>query len=174
MTDLELDQLLDTWQAPAPTPAFRRKLRAPTRRQRRPLRWALLLLAASLTLMVATGQRSDPVMGVVNRFWENALELFEVWSTTGMVNRIRQSDPKVYVDGQPAPPPRFVHAAIMEVDIPGEGVYFVTVHRRLQGWTEAGRVHGNLIEFRVGEKRVIVECNRSISADHPVAIRRQP
>ena len=177
MTDAELDRILNAWEAPPPPPGLRQALHTrltwPRRRFFRPLRWALAIAAASFTLVIATEQpAANPLVSAVNRFWENVLQSFEAWRITAIVDTIRKSDPKVYVDGLPAAPPRFTHAALLEVDVPGEGVYIVTLGK-VRSWTEAGRIRGNVLEFRAGEKHVTIECNRTlVDADRPVFVRR--
>jgi hypothetical protein len=43
------------------------------------------------------------------------------------------------------------------------------------GWVEAGRIHGNVIEFQAGSKQVRIECDRPIvDSDRPVFVMRRP
>ena len=97
--------------------------------------------------------------------------------------QIRQSEPKVYVDGQLVAPLVYGPGASMNVKVPEDGVYVITSypmpsHRAdggLTGWAEAGRMHGNVIEFQAGCKQVRIECNKPIvDSDRPVFAMRRP
>ena len=63
----------------------------------------------------------------------------------------------------------------MAVQVPGEGVYWITFfRRRLTGWVEAGRIHGSVIEFQADGKQVRIECSRPIvDSDRPVFVMRR-
>ena len=192
MNETELDRLLDSWTAPAPSPFLREGLRArfpraERRRFTRPLRWVLLTAAASVMLAIGMGQSSgNPwdfrVVSVLNQLYENFLNGLAAWQSTSIVAQIRQSEPKVYVEGQLVAPLAYGPAARMDVQVPGDGVYFITSYPmprrqadgRPTGWVEAGHIHGNVIEFQAGSKQVRIECNKPIvDADRPVfALRR--
>lgn len=186
MNDTELDRLLDTWEAPAPPLSLREGLRAgfPRAERRsfaRPLRWVLVIAIASATLAIGmeqSGQNSwnFGLVRAFNRVYESVIEGFEAWRATAIVARIRQSEPKVYVDGQLAAPLEYGHAATMDVRVPGEGVYSIIAYpARLTGWVEAGRIHANTIEFQAGGKQVRIECTQPIvESDRPVLARRRP
>jgi hypothetical protein len=71
----------------------------------------------------------------------------------------------------------------MDVQVPGEGVYSIISypmrsHRAdggLTGWVEAGRIHGNVIEFQAGGAQVRIECDKPIvDSDRPVFALRRP
>jgi hypothetical protein len=189
MNDIELDRLLDTWSAPAPPPSLREGLRArfPRVEHRRfayPLRWALAIGVISATLVIGMERSRESQLGyqvvrVVNRLYENFMEGLEAWRATLLVAQIRQSEPKVYVDGQLVAPLEYGHAASMNVNVPGEGLYSIITypmpgHRAdggLTGWVEAGNVRGNVIEFQAGGKQVRIECNQPIvDSDRPVFV----
>lgn len=99
-----------------------------------------------------------------------------------IVAKIKQSDPKVYVDGSLMAPLEYGPAKTMNVLVPEEGLYSISLYRytglrtaggRPTGWVEAGHIHGNEIEFRAGSKQVRIECNETIvDADRPVFARR--
>ena len=77
--------------------------------------------------------------------------------------RIRQSDPRVYADGQLLPPLEYGHAATMVVRVPGEGVYsIISYPGGLTGWVEAGHIHGSVIEFKAGSRQIRIEYNKSV------------
>jgi hypothetical protein len=91
------------------------------------------------------------------------------------LDRVRQSDPKVYVDGQLASPPSYGPATKISVVVPGEGVYSIISVPGLAGWLEAGRIHGSVIEFKAGNKQVRIECNKPITdSDLPIFVMHQP
>jgi hypothetical protein len=183
MNDTELDLLLDTWEAPLPAPSLRAGLRArfprpEPRRSTRPLRWVLAIAVASATLAIGMEQSgTNPwdfrLVRAVNRLYEDFVQALEAWRASGLVARIRQSDPKVYVDGRQVGPLGYGHAATMEVQVPGEGRYSIISFPGLTGWIEAGHIHGSVIEFQAGSKHVRIECNKPIvDSDRPVFARR--
>jgi hypothetical protein len=149
------------------------------RRFVRPLRWVLVALAvASAALAVAMEQSSEPVsdypiVRLLGRIYEHIADALEAHRAIALVWQIRLSDPKVYVDGQPAAPLQSRHANVLRVQVPGDGPYLVTFWSRgLQGWTEAGRVHGSAIEFQAGAHHVVIQCSRPLgSSDTPVFVR---
>jgi hypothetical protein len=186
MNDAELDRLLDTWKVPPPPASLRAGLkarfpRAEPRRFARPLRWILVLVTASATLAVGFEKRTSDLwdsglVRVLSQLSEGVIESFAVWRASALVNQIRESEPKVYVNGQLVAPLRYGHGASMDVQVPGEGVYsIITYPAGLSGWVEAGRIHGSMIEFQAGSKQVRIECNKPIvDFDRPVfALRRQ-
>ena len=121
MNDTELDQLLETWEAPTSPPSLRRNLRArfPRTERRsfaRPLRWVLAIAVASATLAIGMEQSgANPwdfqIVRCLNRLYEGFMEGLAARQASNMVNRILQSEPKVYVDGQLVAPSRFVAPA---------------------------------------------------------------
>jgi hypothetical protein len=193
MNDTELDRLLDIWEAPSPPPSLREGLRArfpraERRRFIRPLRWVLAIAVASATLAIGMEESGENfwdfrVVRVLNRLYEGFMEGFEVRMAAGIVARIRQSEPKVYVEGQLVAPLEYGRAATMDVQVPGDGVYSIISypmpgHRAdggLSGWIEAGHIYRNVIEFQVGGKQVRIECNKPIvDSDRPVFVMRRP
>ena len=64
----------------------------------------------------------------------------------------------------------------MEVYVPAEDTYSIISYRgKMRGWTEAGVIHGSVIEFQVERKRVRIECNRPIvDSDRLVFVMRRP
>lgn len=190
MNDVELDQLLDTWIAPAPSPSLRHDLRArfprtQPRRYVRPLRWALLI-ALSFILAVALAQSSEnrwdvPVVRALNQMYQKFIEAQDARRSSAIAREIRDSEPRTYVDGQLVEPPEYFASARLDVRVPGEGMYSITSFRftplknaagRPTGWVEGGRIHGNAIEFQAGSKHVLIECNKQIvDSDRPVFIR---
>jgi hypothetical protein len=114
---------------------------------------------------------------------ENLLEGLEAWQATSIVAQIRQSEPKVYVDGQLVAPLKYGPAASIDVQVPGDGVYSIIPYpiRRHRasgeptGWVEAGHLHGSVIEFQAGGKPVRIECNKPIvDTDRPVFAMHRP
>jgi hypothetical protein len=185
MNDTELDRLLDTWEAPASPPSLRERLRArfprtERRKLTRPLGWVLVAAAASLTLAIGMEQtRTNPwdfqIGEIFQRLHMHLYEAFEAHRAAYLRSEIRAADPKVYVDGQPAPPLEYGGGARMDVQVPGDGVYSVLIYSLAPaGWAKAGRIHGNVIEFQAGTRQVRIECNRQIVSDNrPVFVRRR-
>ena len=172
MNDIELDRLLDAWETPAPSPALRVSLRDqfPRRTFRsfgRPLRWVLAIAVASTTLAIATEQTNGNAL----RFFLAHIEEFllrlrfnlELRQSHAILLRIRDSNPKVFVDGQPAPPPE-VNGRYLSVHVRGDGIYWVMpAHApELRGWIWNGSVHENVLEFEAGARHVRIECDRPV------------
>ena len=188
MNDTELDQLLDTWKAPAPTPSLGGRLRARFPRAERtqfprPLRWGLVTLlgAAALTVAVAqTGEsHADVVMHMVNHVYTVLVFTMDSHRAPFIRNEIRQSQPRVYVDGQLVDPLEYRGGATLVVHVPRDGAYAATWIRYVdrfapglrQGWVEAGRIHDNVVEFEAGGKQVRIECKRPIiDGERPVFV----
>jgi hypothetical protein len=194
MNDTELDDLLNTWGPPALPPSLREGLRArfprvERSRFARPLGWVLVTAVVSITLAIGMAKSGENpwqfrIVRFVNQLYEGFfLEGFEAWRASSIVAQIRQSEPRVYVSRQLAAPLKYGPAATMDVQVPGDGDYAITSypmpsHRAdggLTGWVEAGHIHGNVIEFQAGSKRVHIECNKPIvDFDRPVFARRWP
>ena len=191
MNETELDRLLNTWEAPVPSRRLREDLRArfpraERRRFARPLGWVLAIAVASVTLAVGMEQsganpwdfRFTRVLNHLNHLYQGLMESFEPRMARSIVAEIRQSEPKVYVDGQLGATLEYDHAATMNVQVPGDGVYSImSISSRggLTGWVEAGRIHGNVVEFKAGGRQIRIECNKAIvDADRPVLVRRRP
>ncbi len=186
MNDTELDRLLDLWEAPASPHSLREDLRArfPSAESLgfvRSLRWAFATIAASVALAialagaVAVALSNDtladlPVIRSLNELYQNFVEARQAARANEIATRVAESDPKVFIDGQPAAPPQFGPAATIDVQIPGDGVYSITMFPISErtaddhptGWIEAGRLSGNVIEFQAGGKHVRIECNKPI------------
>jgi len=183
MNDNELDRLLDAWEAPPPPIGIRERLRArlPRAERRRFAhwrRWALLIAAASATLAISLGQSADnqlPFQFRFSRLYDWLIQSIDIWRAGEIRDRVRQSDPKVYVDEQLVSPPSYGPAAKISVLVPGEGVYSIISVPGVAGWVENGRIHGSVIEFKAGNKQVRIECNKTIvQSDEPVFVRHQP
>ena len=192
MNDTELDQLLDTWEAPAPPPSLREDVRgrfprAEPRRFARPLGWVLVVVAsAALAIGMEQGEANPwdfQLVSVLNRLYKSFVEGFEARLALYIRDQIRRSQPKVYINGRLGAPLQYGPAASMDVQVPGEGVYSIisypmTSHRAdggLTGWVESGRIHGNVIEFQAGGAQVRIECDKPIvDFDRPVFALRRP
>jgi hypothetical protein len=199
MNDTELDRLLNTWEAAAPRHSLRDGLRERfPRRERlgfvRPLRWAaaiMVVFAAFAIVTMAVGeaaQNSDvyadsPILRALAYLYENFSQGREARRVETVIAKIKESDPRVFVDGRLLGPPEFGPAKTMTVLLPDEGLYSISLYRytnlrnavgRPTGWIEAGHVYGNLIEFQVGSKQVRIECNQQMAdRDGPVFIMRR-
>ncbi len=190
MNDTELDRLLNTWEAPAPPHSLRDRLRARFPRAERtgfgwPLKWALVgLCSLGLTIAVAqTGEsHGDALLRAVHMHIRGLMMMVDAHRATFMRNAIRESQPRVYVDGQLAAPLEYGNSSSLLVQVPGDGVYGVllfdiswTPSGQGMGFVEAGSVHGSVIEFQAGGKQVRIECNQSVvDGERPVWVRRQP
>ncbi len=185
MNDTELDQLLDSWEAPPPPSTLRSGLRArfPRSERRRlspRLGWALAFAAASCTVVFGLAQvNTKPVEShfteLFNHVYEHVTGVMASWEASDLVTRIRESRPKVYFDGQLGPALRFDRAKVVDVDVPGEGRYsFTSVNPKREGWTEAGHIHDKTIQFRAGRKLVRIECASTIfDSDRPVFVKHR-
>jgi len=187
MNEAELDRLLDAWEAPEPPASLRAGLRArfPRAERRRfagPLRWglAIAILTVALAGMAQTGadSRDNPLVGVLTHLYSHFLRGLELRRGASIANQIRQSNPRVYVDGQAAAPLEYAPASRMDVQVPGEGVFSLVPYRMPPdsgGWIEAGRIHENAIEFRARGRRVRIVCDKPIvDSDLPVFVRQRP
>lgn len=187
MNDTELDRLLNAWEAPAPPPSLRKGLKArfprgERRRFVRPMKWVLAAAVVCATLAIGLGQGGAErwdfhFVRALNRLYEGLVQGLEARRAVGIVARIRQSAPKVYVDGQLAAPLEFAAASRMDVQVPGEGVYSVLLFHPagLTGWDEAGRMHDHVIEFQAHGRQVRIECDQAIvDSEEPVFVRRRP
>jgi hypothetical protein len=148
----------------------------------------VLLLSAALAIGMGQQVRESrldlPILGFLNQIYTNWMQGREAARASRMVHNIMRSDPKVYVDGQLAAPLKYGLASTMMVQIPGNGSYTVALYRYMEqrradgaptGWFEAGRVHGNVIEFRAAGKQVRIECRSPIvDEDSPVFAIRRP
>lgn len=193
MNETELDQLLDSWAAPAPPLSLREGLRerfprVERRRFFRPLGWALAVVVALVTLSIGMGQSSEGgwdsrLVNILNQLYEHFLDGIKAWQSIGIVRQVRESDPKVYVDGLVAAPLEYGPGASMKVQVPGDGEYVIMTYPMPShqadgvptGWVEAGHIHANVIEFQAGSKQVRIECNKPIvDSDRPVFALRRP
>lgn len=190
MNDTELDPLLETWSAPAPPESLRDGLRArlsrgARRASPRSLRWAFAVCLALLALGAALARNSEnrwdlPIVQFLNEVYGKFIQGRQAQRAAGIAQAIRDSDPKMYVDGQLAAPPDYAHAVALDMQVPGDGEYSITFYSfvarqtadgRPTGWVEAGRIHDNVIEFQAGARRVRIECNKQIvDQDRPVFV----
>lgn len=194
MNDTELDRLLDTWDAPAPAESMRQRLRARfprTNRLRftRPLKWVVVgLCSLGLTIAIAqTGEsHRDVVMNAVSHVYMGVVMMVDSHRAVFIRDAIRQSEPRVYVDGQPGATLEYRGGASVVVKVPGDGVYAAVFVRYLDHFTQspsgtrvpyvaAGRVHDNVVEFQADGKQFRVECNRPIiEGELPVFVKHLP
>ena len=180
MNETELDQLLNTWEAPMPPRTLRSNLRdrfprAERRWFGRPLRWVLVGVVACATLAVGMEQSSgssslDFLFMPIRRLVTGVIEGIAIRQAAAIRNQIRDADPKVFVDGQPAGSITYKGGATMWIEVPGDGTFVIAMYPPHQGgWVEAGRLHDRVLEFQAGSKQVRIECNKSVvDADHAV------
>jgi hypothetical protein len=183
MNDADLDRLLACWEAPAAPTSLRNRVRGRQRPEpvvrSRTLKWGLALVATSVVLTAAIGQTQKADAGVLSGMFHRARSVWfefvlqprEVHRADALVARIRESNPKVYVDGEPAGRPEFGPAASMTVRLPA-GTYTIMVYRYTQeenaagqptGWREVGYIEGSRIEFDAGNHRVRIECSQPLT-----------
>jgi hypothetical protein len=194
MNDSELDQLLDSWKAPAAAQSMRRRLKGKIPGKEwhflaPPLIWVLAALIGSVVLTVAIAQNRDTGSGILIEivsqarmtFAEYFLQPREAERAAGIVAKIRQSNPKVYINGELAGPLEYGTAGSIKVRLP-DGIYSLMLYRstghesadgRLAGWLEAGHIHGKSIEFEADSQRVRIECDEDlVERERGVFIRR--
>lgn len=154
--------------------------RAEPPRIARRLFWTLAGVAASLTLVIGLSKAADDssdfsLASLFEHVYDHIMDAVDAHQTVAIVARVQQSQPKVFVDGQPAPPLEYGRTRTIIVDVPGDGAYsIISLHRKPSGWIEAGRIHGNAIEFQAGSKQVRIECTQPITdSDRAVFIRRR-
>jgi hypothetical protein len=193
MNDSDLDHLLDSWKAPAAPQSMRKGLRGRLPRSEwhvlpRPLIWLLVALLGSVVLAMSMTQARDTHSGIlleiVNRargaWFEYFVQPREAERAARIVAKIRQSKPKVYLNGKLAGALEY-SADSMTVHVP-DGVYSLTLYPYIgqenadgqaTGQSEAGHIHGKLIEFQAGSQRVRIECDEAlVERDRGVFIRR--
>lgn len=149
----------------------------------------MAIVVASIALAFGMAQTSESqgnyrIVRILDALYNHLLGGFEAHQASRIVAQVRQSEPKVYVDGQLVAPLEYGPATRMDVQVPGDGVYSIMVYRFMQrqtadgsptGWVAAGQIHGNVIEFQAGGKQVRIECNQPIvDSDRPVFVRRRP
>jgi hypothetical protein len=183
MTDVELDRLLDGWQAPVPPPSLRVGLRdrfprAERRRFPHPLRW-VLVAAVFATLAVGMQQSSSAPFYIFERLRELVSPFFDglrFYRLSEVLVRVRDSNPQVFVDGVPAPQPLRIMGSHIAIEIPGDGIYQVMLvaPASIEGLTQTGHVRGNVLDFQAGGRHVRIVCNQPVTdRDNPIYVRRQ-
>jgi hypothetical protein len=103
-----------------------------------PRKWLILIAVASATLVIGLGQNGEnrwafQIARVLDQLYKSFVQSLEARRAADIVARIRQSEPKVYVDGQLAAPLEYGPAAKINVHIPGEGVYSIISYPGLAG-----------------------------------------
>ncbi len=180
MNDLELDGLLDSWHTPPPSPQLRTELlaRFPSTRStsvRHPFRWVLAIALIALTMTIATGQTESTGLDALIAFLQHVYNsIVDTHVQSAIMVRIRESHPKVFIDGQPSPPPVAMRGASFVIHVPGDAFYQVVLFHDDSGrWTETGAIHGNILTFQAGERQVRIVCDKNlVDADRRVYTRR--
>lgn len=168
MTDNELDQLLNRWRAPVAAPGLRERVlqRFPRRERRsfwRPLRWALPVALALCMLALATapsGRALENLAGGVQQLIVGVHQFFGSHWAAHVLMAVRNSHPKVYVDGQLLSETEYGgRGATMWVQIPGEGKYVIALHPALMAGRAlpAGQFRGRDLEFQAAGRLVRME-----------------
>ena len=183
MTENELDQMLNRWRVPAASSGLRERVleRFPRRERRsfwRPLRWALPIAAALCMIALGTAQSGHPLENLANGVQGliAGLEQFFGSHWAGhILSAVRNSHPKVYVDGQLLSETEYGgRGATMWVQVPGEAKYVIALHPALIGGfaVPAGRFRGRDLEFQAGGRVVRMEWGPTLGfgAERPVYI----
>jgi hypothetical protein len=145
----------------------------------------LVVLAATATLAIGMeeSRQNSWGSGIVQLFsevYEGVTGTIETWPSRRVTAQVRQSDPRVYVDGELSAPLKYGPLvgpwgeAAMIVRIPGEGRFYITPQRVADDWIEVGLIHDNVIEFQAGRKSVRIVCNKQIvDTDRPVFVHQR-
>jgi hypothetical protein len=172
MTDTELDQVLNQWHTPEPSPALRASvLRHVPRRERRsfgrPLRWILATAAASCVLAVGMEQAGHPVVTDLARQVQNLSHSVSAW-VDGLwlsytVASFRDSHLKVYVNEELRSDAIFGGSAQgCWLRVPGAGKYYLvltaSVFERVVP-PPAGRFDGHVLAFQAERTTVRIESD---------------
>jgi hypothetical protein len=172
MTENELDQLLNRWKAPAPSPRLRARVlgRLPQRAPRdfgRLLRWGLAMAAVLCLLAIGSAQTGhgmlESVGDGINRLHKNTINwIGDLW-VGHIADAFRHSKPKIYVDGELRSDAEFGGSGIgVWLRMPGEGKYYIALRRTVfEGAVppRAGLFDGHVLEFEAGGKSVRIESS---------------
>jgi hypothetical protein len=172
MTDTELDQVLDRWEAPLPSPGLRarvlRNVPQPERRRGvRPLRWVLAIAVASCLLAIGMGQTGhtavENLAGQLHTYRERLGRLANQLWVGHILAAFRDSHLKFYVDGELRADATFGGSGEgWWLRTPGEGKYYLTLSRFVfEGPVppRAGRFDGHVLEFQSGGRVVRIESD---------------
>jgi hypothetical protein len=168
MTDIELDELLNCWQTPAPSASLRARVLAGVRRRERramgrTLRWSIGLAAATCVLAVglqsAGGGTLDSVAGGVNRLVTGVGNWLEDLAMAHVMHAFRNSGLKVYVDGaEESGASTGGGQGTIWVRMPGEGRYLMLM-KLTDGAkpVSVGKFDGHAVEFTAGGRAIRIE-----------------
>jgi hypothetical protein len=185
MTDKELDQALNRWKTPAPSPALRARVldRFPHREPRgfwRPLRWAVAVAVVSGMLALGTEQAShgalDNLENVVLQHGYAVHQWFDHMWISHIVLFFGNSNLKIHVNGELQTDATFGSSGGGGwLRIPGEGKYYVAFTRQsIEGPVPApaGRFDGHVLEFQAGGRSVRIESNHTygFGGERPVYV----
>jgi hypothetical protein len=171
MTDTELDQLLNRWRSPAPSPELRAGVldKFPRREGRafgRPLGWAAALAVVLCMLAVGTAQSGGTLDNFaigVRHLGENVNQWFEQMWVAHIVAAFRGSNPKVYMDGELQTGAVFGGSGwVVWLRMPGEGKYYIALSpHAFEGPVPpiSGRFDGHVLEFEAGGRMVRIESH---------------
>jgi len=178
MNDQELDQVLNRWKTPAPSAALRGRVldRFPRRKRLgfgRPLLWAAAMAVLLAMLAVGMEQVSQGSLENLSReahvYSQRTKRWFEQMWLAHMVHAFRNSELKVYVDGELRNDVVIGGSSGgLTVKVPGEGKYFLAFH--LDGFKGAytpGRFGGHTLEFDAGGRAVRIESSGSFGFGDP-------
>lgn len=174
MNDQELDQLLNRWKAPEPPVGLRARIlatypRPELRNFGRRLRWGLAMAAALCLLAIGSAQSGGGTLenigdGIVRLHNDSINWIQDLW-VGHIADRFRNSNPKVYVDGDLRADAEFGGSGIgVWLRLPGEGKYLVALRRRaIEGAVppRAGLFDGHVLEFQAGAHLVRIESSHT-------------
>lgn len=179
MNDQELDALLDTWEAPEPSPALREAVRngVPHAPVKRSYRWlaaaAAIVIVAGMAGVVAMGSGHAQVSGGGNSesFFEHFSHSiaerhlqFAMWVQSLFGAPAHEVSPKLYIDGQlsDARPQSIGEGMGVHFFLPDQNVYVITLGSGIE-LQPAGTVRDATVRFEwqgrqykiVGGKRLV-------------------
>jgi hypothetical protein len=182
MTEKELDEMLDGWKAPAPSPALRARVLGSFPRRKslgwwRPVRWATAMAAIVFMIAIGGAQTGNSTLGNLGNGIHDITVGVEQWFDYMWIAHImlafRNSNPKVYVDGELRTDAVFGSSGNAWLRLPGEGKYYIALTRGgFEGPVPPSNGHfdGHVLEFQQAGRSVRVESHGryGFGGDRPV------
>jgi hypothetical protein len=173
MTDTELDQVLNQWPTPEPSPALRTcvLLHVPRRERRsfgHPLRWILATAAASCVLAVGMEQAGHGVVADLSRQVQKVKRNVSMWVDDLWLSytlaSFRDSHLKTYVNGELRPDAVFGGSgAGWWLRVPEAGRYYLAMSSHFFKKREvpppAGRFDGHVLDFQAEGTAIRIESD---------------
>jgi hypothetical protein len=183
MTDTELDQLLNRWQAPLPSSGLRTRvlLNVPQPERRgfpRSLRWVLAIAVTSCVLAIGMEQAGHPPIADLARRVQNVTQGLSNWVgglwMSYTVASFRDSHLKIYINGELRGDATFGGSAQgCWLRVPGAGKYYLVMTSRVFERVvppPAGRFDGHVLDFQGERTTVRIESDGTFGGgmDQPV------